>query len=158
MRLLPTTGQTMVNDHFTHLTDGITITSPFIWECTRLCLSKHAPRTVAPQLLAAGAKVMQECEIDHLVGVFDMRMIKIYQRLGASPTLLGTFGVSKNAIGVGLWGFDQGSFDFLCMKGQLSQCALQLAFDGSSLGGEFRQAHIGAIRESLTKKSTFAVR
>lgn len=134
MRLLPTTGQTMVNDHFAHLTNGIAISSRFIWECTRLCLSKHAPRTVAPQLLAAGAKLLQECEIDHLIGVFDIRMLKIYQRIGASPTLLGTSCASKDDIGVGLWGFDEGSFGLLCMKGQLSQSALQMAFDCSLLG------------------------
>lgn len=32
MRFLPTTGRTMVNDHFLDLTDGVPIQSPFIWE------------------------------------------------------------------------------------------------------------------------------
>ena len=40
MRLLPTTGRTMVNDHFSHLTDGVHIQSPAIWECTRFCLAR----------------------------------------------------------------------------------------------------------------------
>ncbi len=38
MRFLPTTGPTMVNDHFSHLTSGGPITSPLIWECTRFAL------------------------------------------------------------------------------------------------------------------------
>ena len=42
MRLLPTVGRTMVNDHFIHLTDGVRIESPLIWECTRFCLSRGA--------------------------------------------------------------------------------------------------------------------
>lgn len=158
MRLLPTTGQTMVNDHFSHLTDGVMISSPFIWECTRLCLSRHAPRTVAPQLLAAGAKVMQEFGIDHFVGVFDMRMTKIYQRLGASPTMLGTSGDTKDSIAVGLWEFDADAFDRLCKKGQLSQSTLQLDFEASSLGGEFRQTYVGVMQGSLVPKATSALR
>ncbi len=34
MRFLPTTGPTMVNDHFNDLTQGRVIHSPTIWECT----------------------------------------------------------------------------------------------------------------------------
>jgi N-acyl-L-homoserine lactone synthetase len=39
MRILPTTGRTMVNDHFAHLNDGVRVESPLVWECTRFCLS-----------------------------------------------------------------------------------------------------------------------
>ena len=42
MRFLPTTGQTMVNDHFVDLMDGVELQSPFIWECTRFCLNPNA--------------------------------------------------------------------------------------------------------------------
>ncbi|HHS94793.1 MAG TPA: autoinducer synthase, partial [Rhodobacterales bacterium] len=42
MRFLPTTGRTMVNEHFAFLNDGAPITSPLIWECTRFCLSPKA--------------------------------------------------------------------------------------------------------------------
>ena len=42
MRLLPTVGRTMINDHFIHLTDGVRIQSPLIWECTRFCLARGA--------------------------------------------------------------------------------------------------------------------
>jgi len=42
VRFLPTTGQTMVNDHFLDLTDGVRIESPLIWECTRFCISPRA--------------------------------------------------------------------------------------------------------------------
>jgi len=42
MRFLPTTGRTMVNEHFLHLTEGVRIASPLIWECTRLCLARDA--------------------------------------------------------------------------------------------------------------------
>lgn len=134
MRLLPTTGQTMVNDHFSHLTDGVKISSPLIWECTRLCVAHDAPRTTAAQLLAAGAKVMQEFCIDHFVGVFDTRMIKIYGRLGACPTIVGQSSDETDTIAVGLWEFDDTAFKGLCKKGRLDPDQLAAYFDASSLG------------------------
>ena len=49
LRLLPTTGPTMVNQHFLHLLDGGPVTSPLIWECTRFCLAQGAdPHVAAP--------------------------------------------------------------------------------------------------------------
>ena len=54
MRFLPTTGRTMVNDHFTDLTDGVTIRSPFIWECTRFCLAPGAESRAAAALMLGG--------------------------------------------------------------------------------------------------------
>jgi hypothetical protein len=50
MRFLPTTGQTMVNDHFRHLTGGVRIESPLIWECSRFCLAEGAPARVSAAL------------------------------------------------------------------------------------------------------------
>ena len=107
MRLLPTVGRTMVNDHFTHLTDGVRIRSPFIWECTRFCLSRGAAPGVAAALMLAGGEVMREFDVRHYVGVFDARMVRIYRRIGASPEVLGTQGEGRAAISVGLWDFTE---------------------------------------------------
>ena len=41
----------MVNDVFSHLTGGTTISSPLIWECTRFCLSRDAASNVAAALM-----------------------------------------------------------------------------------------------------------
>ncbi|WP_375259220.1 acyl-homoserine-lactone synthase [Citreimonas sp.] len=105
MRLLPTVGQTMVNDHFVHLTDGVRIESPFIWECTRFCLSRDATPGVAAALMLAGGEVMREFDIEHFVGVFDARMVRIYRRIGSSPEILGSQGEGREQISVGLWEF-----------------------------------------------------
>ncbi|MGR3495705.1 acyl-homoserine-lactone synthase [Citreimonas sp.] len=105
MRLLPTVGQTMVNDHFVHLTDGVRIESPFIWECTRFCLSRDATPGVAAALMLAGGEVMREFDIEHFVGVFDARMVRIYRRIGSSPEILGSQGEGRERISVGLWEF-----------------------------------------------------
>ena len=106
MRFLPTTGQTMVNDHFGDLISG-PIKSPVIWECTRFCLTRGAGAHVAAALILGGGEIMQNFGIEHFVGVFDARMVRIYRMIGASPEVLGTAGTGRDQISVGLWHFDK---------------------------------------------------
>lgn len=106
MRLLPTTGPTMINDHFLNLTDGVRIQSPLIWECTRFCLAPGAGPGVAAALMLAGGEVMQAFGLAHFVGVFDARMVRIYRRIGSEPEVLGAQGEGRARIAVGLWEFD----------------------------------------------------
>ena len=103
MRFLPTTGSTMVNDHFSHLTDGVHIESPLIWECTRFCLAPGADRKVTAALTVGAGEVMDEFKLDHFVGVFDPRMERIYRLMGLSPDVIGRAGEGRDEIGVGLW-------------------------------------------------------
>lgn len=107
MRLLPTVGKTMVNDHFVHLTDGVRIQSPLIWECTRFCLSRDATPGIAAALMLAGGEVMRQFGVEHYVGVFDARMVRIYRRIGSSPEVLGQEGAGRDMIAVGLWEFTE---------------------------------------------------
>lgn len=111
MRFLPTVGRTMVNDHFGHLTGGVRIESPLIWECTRFCLapdlspdlaSATGPQ-VAAALMLAGGEILTGFGLRHFVGVFDARMVRIYRRIGAEPDVLGWQGTGRDRIGVGLW-------------------------------------------------------
>lgn len=103
MRFLPTTGQTMVNDHFSHLTDGVHIESPFIWECTRFCLAPDAGREVAAALVLGAGEIMSRMHLEHFVGVFDPRMERIYRLYGVTPMVKGTAGEGRDRIAVGLW-------------------------------------------------------
>jgi len=105
MRFLPTTGRTMINDHFSHLLGGGTITSPLIWECTRFCLNKNGSGQVAAALMLGGGEIMNGFGISHFVGVFDARMVRIYRMIGSSPDVLGSAGEGKDCISVGLWDF-----------------------------------------------------
>ncbi|ETX29935.1 acyl-homoserine-lactone synthase [Roseivivax isoporae] len=105
MRFLPTLGPTMVNDHFGHLTGGVRIESPLIWECTRFCLAPGAEPRVAAALMLAGGEIMRGFAIEHFVGVFDARMVRIYGRIGASPEVLGSVGQGRSLVAVGLWSF-----------------------------------------------------
>ena len=103
MRLLPTVGRTMVNDHFAHLTQGVRIESPLIWECTRFCLAQGAERRVSAALVLGAGEVMARFHLAHFVGVFDARMERIYRLLGVNPDVIGISGEGANRIGVGLW-------------------------------------------------------
>ncbi|WP_439121668.1 acyl-homoserine-lactone synthase [Marivita sp.] len=107
MRFLPTTGRTMVNEHFLDLTDGVPFQSPLIWECTRFCLSQNAEQGTAAALMLAGGEIMQGFGVKHFVGVFDARMVRIYNRIGAAPEVLSMQGEGRQSISVGLWEFSE---------------------------------------------------
>ena len=107
MRFLPTTGRTMVNDHFLDLTDGQEVASRHIWECTRFCLAPGAEARVSAALMLGGSEGGRGAGVTHAVGVFDARMVRIYGRLGWGPIILGTNGVGRDAISVGLWAFGE---------------------------------------------------
>jgi len=107
LRLLPTQGAVMVNDHFADLLPDGPIQTPEIWECTRFCLRDGAPSFVAGALMLGGGEVMRAHRLTHLLGVFDARMVRIYRLLGSSPLVLGQSGKGRDQISVGLWSFCQ---------------------------------------------------
>ncbi|WP_118133307.1 acyl-homoserine-lactone synthase [Oceanicella sp. SM1341] len=115
MRILPTTGRTMVNEHFRHLNGGVEISTPLVWECTRFCLAPSAMRNPREAALIPAALMLAGCELGlrfgltHAVGVFDARMIRIYRSLGWSPEILGREGTGRSAVAVGLWPVDDAS-------------------------------------------------
>lgn len=123
LRFLPTTGDTMINDHFLHLTDGVEIRSPYIWECTRFCLAPGADRSVSAALMLGGMELGLMNHLSHAVGVFDTRMVRIYARLGWGPVVLGTDGSGREAISVGLWAFEEALRSQLLARSGVSNAA-----------------------------------
>ncbi len=105
MRFLPTTGRTMINEHFRDLLGGGTLCSPLIWECTRFCLARGAESRVAAALMLGGGELMRHFGVRHFAGVFDARMVRIYRMIGSSPEVLGSRGAGRDRISVGLWHF-----------------------------------------------------
>jgi acyl homoserine lactone synthase len=105
MRGLPTVGRTMTAEHFLHLTDGVRIESPLIWEVTRFCLAPGAGPGVAAALMLAGCELGLRFGLDQCLGVFDARMTRIYGRIGFSPDVIGTDGDGRDAVSVGIWTF-----------------------------------------------------
>lgn len=137
LRFLPTTGQTMVNDHFPDLTDGVKIVSPLIWECTRFCLSPGAGARISAALMLGGLEVGLAFGLGHAIGVFDARMVRIYRRLGWGPTILGTSGAGSEAISAGIWEFLPSLRPRLLAGAGVSSELSQHWF-GRSFGGECR--------------------
>lgn len=107
LRLMPTLGKTMVNDHFSHLTGGAPIVSPKVWECTRFCLAKGARPGIAAALMLAGGEVMREFGVTQFVGVIFAHMVRVFRRIGAAPIVLGTHGSGKQAISIATWEFTE---------------------------------------------------
>ena len=143
MRFLPTTGRTMVNDHFLDLTDGVAFQSPLIWECTRFCLSRDTEPGTAAALMLAGGEVMQNFGVQHFVGVFDARMVRIYNRIGAAPEVLGTQGTGRQAISVGLWEFTEAAQKQVSRIAGVSLEASRRWFE-ASFGTENAHLHVSA--------------
>lgn len=106
MRFLPTTGRTMVNDHFGFVMGNKDIRDPNIWESTRFCLSKGSESRVAAALILAGIEISRGFGVTQCVGVFDARMVRIYRMIGNSPRILGSTGSGRDQISVGIWNFD----------------------------------------------------
>lgn len=131
MRFLPTTGNTMVNDHFLDLMDGVRVESPFIWECTRFCLAPNAESRVAAALMLAGGEIMRQLHIKHFVGVFDARMVRIYRAIGSSPEVLGSTGSGRDLIAVGLWEFTDEARAKIAQRAQISPELSELWFQQS---------------------------
>jgi hypothetical protein len=55
--------------------------------------------------MLAGGEVMRNFGVEHYVGVFDARMVRIYRRIGSCPEVLGSQGEGRDRISVGLWEF-----------------------------------------------------
>lgn len=130
MRFLPTSGPTMVNEHFGHLMDT-PITSPLIWECTRFCLAPQANARVAGSLMLAGGELMRAFSLTHLLGVFDNRMIRIYNMIGSAPEVLGSSGEGRDRISVGLWSYHADDRRRVLRRAGLSSEISEMWFDRS---------------------------
>ena len=126
MRLLPTTGQTMMNDHFLEVTNAGAIRDRRIWECTRFCLSPGEKHRTAATLLFAGAKVMQEIGLKGFAGVFDRKMIRLYAALGVTPKILGSHNYGSGDVYGGFWSFDPKQFKVLARKSLLDPHLVEL--------------------------------
>ncbi len=129
LRALPTVGRTMAAEHFLHLTDGVRIQSPLIWEVTRFCLSPDAGPGVAAALMMAGCELALRFGIEQGLGVFDARMTKIYGRIGFGPDVLGRDGDGRTGIAVGLWSFTEAARRAMSERSGIPEALVARWFD-----------------------------
>lgn len=142
MRFLPTTGRTMVNDHFRDIIGGEAIESPFIWECTRFCLARGASGRIPGALMAGGGELMRAFDVKHFVGVFDARMVRIYRMIGSSPEVLGSVGEGREQISVGLWTYTPEERVALLKRGGVSAAMCEHWFQ-SAFGPDYEMRLTG---------------
>lgn len=95
LRLLPTTGPTVLADIFSDtLPDAIGLSAPTIWECTRFCVedggSRHQQLIASGMLVAALGDVAIKAGIESILGNFDSTMLRLYRRIGCEVEVLGS--------------------------------------------------------------------
>lgn len=107
LRLLPTVGPTMLTREFADVFDEpLDVKSPCIWECTRFCIHparRSTGRDVASELLFGLYEFCRWCGIEHVLGVCDRRMLRIYSRIGWSPESLATAKFGQSDVILGAW-------------------------------------------------------
>ena len=127
-RLLPTTGRTMLRDHFSDLTGGVDISSPLIWEVTRLCISPRlaqsgaSSRRVPAALFWAGCDLALRSGVEFFVAVYFRHMQRVWKAAGFEPEVLGSRETADGEICVGLWEITPEFRDMLarraCLQGE----------------------------------------
>lgn len=107
LRLLPTTGPTMIKSEFANLFDGATdIANPTTWECTRFCIHPgggSAGGDAATELLRGLYDLCRLSGIRSVVGIYDRRMTRVYSRIGWSPSPLASGQLGKDELLLGVW-------------------------------------------------------
>jgi acyl homoserine lactone synthase len=134
VRIMPTVGRIMTNEHFLDLTGGVTIRSPLIWECTRFCLAPEAPVGVAAALLAAGVELGLRFGLEQALGVIYAKTIPIYRRIGSVPEIIGQKGEGADRIAVGLWPISVAARAEISRKSGIPLSVIARWFDASFPG------------------------
>ena len=98
LRLLPTTGPTLLGDTFSDtLPAAALLSAPTIWECTRFCLDDRILdggqgelRFHSAVLVAALGELAIKAGIESILGNFDAPMLRLYRRIGCEVEVLGS--------------------------------------------------------------------
>jgi acyl homoserine lactone synthase len=99
LRLLPTTGPTLLADIFSDtLPAGVHLSAPTIWECTRFCLDDRSLASEpgyqllldSTALIAGSFEVAMRAGIETIIGNFDSSMLRLYRQLGCEVEVLGS--------------------------------------------------------------------
>jgi acyl homoserine lactone synthase len=110
LRLLATTGPTMLQSEFRHFfDDDVDVAAPTIWECTRFCVPPIAGgmardvSTVSAELLIGLCELYLNSGIEFIVGVYETPMTRLYARIGWCPEPLARARKEIGNITAGIW-------------------------------------------------------
>lgn len=131
LRIMPTVGRIMTNEHFLHLTDGVHISSPLIWECTRFCLAPGAGPNVAAALLASGVELGIRFGLEQAIGVIYTRTLGIYHRIGHKPEVIGSDNNGRDSISICVWNLTEEARDAICARSGIPVALVARWFDQS---------------------------
>jgi N-acyl-L-homoserine lactone synthetase len=107
LRLLPTTGTTMIEREFLHFfEEPVDLSDPNMWECTKFCVHSRDPGT-SLRLLIALHRLCEQCGIERVIGLYELQMERVYARLGWEPQRIATSKRGYGKLGVGIWTIDQ---------------------------------------------------
>ncbi len=129
-RLMPTTGPTMIADHFSDMTDGVRIASPLIWEVTRVFIARRGEGSIrnAAALMWAGCQIARKAGVEFLVGVTAARMVRVFTACGWKPDVIGQRSVgTDSAISACLWEVSQETCDRLAARAEIVQHEISLS-------------------------------
>ena len=112
LRLLPTTGPTLVSEFFSDtMPAAAQLSAPSIWECTRFCLDEtlldngsRAEMAFASGVLFAGlGEIALRSGIKSIIGNFDAGMYRLYRRIGCEVDVLGVTTRFERPVYLGLF-------------------------------------------------------
>ena len=110
LRLLATTGPTMLQSEFKHFfDDDVDVAAPTIWECTRFCVppvaDDAAPNVsnVSAELLIGLCELCLNSGIEFILGVYETPMTRLYARIGWCPEKLAQARPEIGDIQAGIW-------------------------------------------------------
>ncbi|MEM0977575.1 MAG: acyl-homoserine-lactone synthase [Pseudomonadota bacterium] len=104
MRLRPTLGRTLLEDIFPSMYRK-EFRAENIWESTRFCVSPTDNGTGAVRVLLAGQALGLAQGLTGSLGIYDVRMMRVYKRLGWAPEPLDESDDPSGRIGLGMWRF-----------------------------------------------------
>jgi acyl homoserine lactone synthase len=98
LRLLPTTGPTLLADFFSDtLPDAVHLAAPTIWECTRFCLDEDIWQKEKEDILFASTVLLVAlgdlavlAGIESIIANFDAPALHLWRRIGCEVEILGS--------------------------------------------------------------------
>ncbi|MEM7742869.1 MAG: acyl-homoserine-lactone synthase [Pseudomonadota bacterium] len=123
-RLMPTTGPTMIADHFSDMTDGVQIESPLIWECTRFFIADRGRDSVknAAALMWAGCELGLRSGLEFYCGITFAHYARVFAACGWPADIIGERSDEKDGDLVAcLWEISQQKSDRLASRAKITK-------------------------------------